>query len=163
VTLDEIDWATWEPDDVATLMFVRSGHDVLLIRKLRGLGAGKFNGPGGRLEPGETPLEAAIRETIEEVVVEPGDIAARGELRFQSVDGYRLHGYVFVAHSYTGVPTVTDEAIPHWFPIDRLPFDEMWADDQLWLPAVLAGSSIDGRFVFDGDAMVDHHLHITGP
>ena len=38
-TVDGIDWATWRPDDVATLMFVREADQVLLIRKLRGLGA----------------------------------------------------------------------------------------------------------------------------
>jgi 8-oxo-dGTP diphosphatase len=159
--VDDIDWTVWRADEVATLMFVRSGDDVLLIRKLRGLGAGKINGPGGRLEPGETPLDAAIRETVEEVCIEPGDIEARGELRFQFVDGYRLQGHVFVAHSHTGTPTATDEAVPRWFRADQLPFDEMWADDRLWLPAVLAGQVVDGRFVFDGDTMLDHVLAVS--
>jgi 8-oxo-dGTP diphosphatase len=161
--IDDVDWTAWQADDVATLMFVRAGDEVLLIRKLRGLGAGKINGPGGRLEAGETPLEAAIRETVEEVCVEPDDIVAGGQLRFQFVDGYRLHGHVFVAHSHRGTPTVTDEAVPHWFPVDQLPFDEMWADDRLWLPAVLAGQVVDGRFVFDGDTMLDHVLVIGDP
>ena len=134
---------------------------MLLIRKLRGLGAGKINGPGGRLEPGETPLQAAIRETIEEVCIEPGDLAWRGELRFQFVDGYHLHCHLFVAHSYTGTPAATDEAEPQWVEVTELPFDEMWADDRLWLPEILAGRSVDGRFVFDGDAMLDHTLDIT--
>jgi 8-oxo-dGTP diphosphatase len=161
VRVADIDWTAWQADDVATLMFVRAGDDVLLIRKMRGLGAGKINGPGGRLEPGESPLEAAIRETIEEVCVVPADIAARGELRFQFVDGYRLHGHVFVAHAHTGTPTATDEAVPYWFPTDALPFDEMWADDRLWLPAILAGRVVDGRFVFDGDTMVDYVLDVA--
>jgi hypothetical protein len=37
----------------------------------------------------------------------------------------------------------------------------MWADDALWLPLVLAGRSVSGRFVFDGDAMLDHELTST--
>jgi 8-oxo-dGTP diphosphatase len=159
--VDDIDWSAWQADDVATLMFVRSGDDVLLIRKLRGLGAGKINGPGGRLEPGESPLQAAIRETTEEVCIVPADVAARGELRFQFVDGYRLHGHVFVAHSHRGTPMATDEAVPYWFRAAELPFDEMWADDRLWLPHVLAGQVVDGRFVFDGDTMLDHVLVVA--
>lgn len=159
--IDDIDWAAWRPDDVATLMFIRSGSDVLLIRKLRGLGAGKINAPGGRLEPGETPLQAAVRETIEEVCVEPGDVESHGELRFQFLDGYRLHAHVFVARSHRGTPAPTDEAVPSWFSVDRVPYEEMWADDRLWLPAVFDGLAVDGRFIFDGDVMLDHRLDIA--
>ena len=66
-----IDWGGWRPDMRATLMFIRDGHEVLLMRKLRGIGAGKINAPGGKIEPGETPLEGAIRETQEELLVTP--------------------------------------------------------------------------------------------
>ncbi len=157
-TVRDIDWASWAPKDVATLLFVVHEGRVLLIRKKRGLGAGKINGPGGRLEPGETPLEAAIREVEEEVCVTPRLVEHLGELRFQFVDGYGLHAHLFRASAFDGDPRETDEAVPHWFAIDALPFDEMWADDRLWLPRVLAGERVVGRFVFDGDAMLDHEL-----
>jgi 8-oxo-dGTP diphosphatase len=70
--------------------------------------------------------------------------------------------FVFRADDCEGVPIETAEAIPLWTPIESLPFDEMWADDRLWLPAVLAGETVDGSFVFDGDRMLDHTLTITG-
>lgn len=40
---------------LATLMFVidEARGEVLLIRKKRGLGAGKINGPGGKIDPGK--------------------------------------------------------------------------------------------------------------
>ena len=56
----DVDWSSWVPRERATLMLIFRDDQVLLIRKKRGLGAGKFNGPGGRIEPGETPLQAAI-------------------------------------------------------------------------------------------------------
>ena len=37
----------------------------------------------------------------------------------------------------------------------------MWADDRLWLPEILDGHTVDGRFVFDGDTMLDHTLDVT--
>jgi 8-oxo-dGTP diphosphatase len=156
--LADIDWEAWRPHDTATLLFVLEGERVLLIRKKRGLGAGKINAPGGRLEPAETVLEAAVREVEEEVCVTPFEIEARGTLKFEFVDGYRLEAHLFVAHGFRGEPTETDEAIPIWFARDRLPFSEMWADDALWLPRVLDGESVIGRFIFDGDAMLDHEL-----
>lgn len=156
--LADIDWTTWQPRDVATLLFIHDHERVLLIRKKRGLGAGKINGPGGRLEPGETPLEAAIREVEEEVGVTPLDVSARGTLSFEFTDGYRLHAHVFVASRFQGTLVETDEALPIFYRKDALPFDEMWADDALWLPQVLAGRCVSGRFVFDGDRMLDHEL-----
>jgi 8-oxo-dGTP diphosphatase len=54
-----------------TLLYVVKNGRVLLIRKKRGLGAGFFNGVGGKAKPGETPEQAAVREMAEEVGTEP--------------------------------------------------------------------------------------------
>jgi 8-oxo-dGTP diphosphatase len=54
----------------------------------------------------------------------------------------------------------TDEAVPRWTDLDAIPWGEMWADDALWLPVMLRGGRFDGRFVFDGDAMLDHDLRV---
>src|ERR1039457_3551480 len=67
-----------------------------------GSGAGKINGPGGRLEQGETALESAIRETQEEVGVTPTGVEQIGELFFQFLDGYKLHVAVFAASGCEG-------------------------------------------------------------
>jgi hypothetical protein len=156
--LDDIDWAAWSPRDVATLVFVRRGTDLLLIRKKRGLGAGKINGPGGRLDPGETPLACARRELREELLVEGPDLHPHGELRFQFVDGYSIHVHIFLGEQVVGTPTETPEALPIWVPVDAIPYDEMWADDRVWLPLVLAGRTVEGWFLFDGDRMLDHRV-----
>lgn len=157
-SLSEIDWASWTPVDRATLLFVVRGGRILLIRKKRGLGAGKINGPGGRLEDGESPRQCAVREVEEEVRVTPTGVRERGELFFQFVDGYSIHVWVFCADGCEGEVAETDEAVPHWFSLDAIPYDEMWADDRLWLPLLLDGREFDGRFIFDGDRMVDHDV-----
>lgn len=154
----EIDWSRWEPSDRATLVFVRTAGRVLLIRKKRGLGAGKVNGPGGRLEPGETPDQCALREVREELRITPTAVERMGELRFQFVDGYGIHVYVYRAGGFVGTPTETAEAAPLWFDEPQIPYDEMWEDDRIWLPMLLDGRPFDGRFVFDDDAMLDHEL-----
>ncbi len=158
--LAEIDWRTWTPVDHATLLFVVSGGRVLLIRKKRGLGAGKINGPGGRIDDGETPVEAAVREVEEELRVTPTGIEPRGELLFQFADGYSIHVHVFQASGCEGEPQETDEAIPLWTDLDRIPYGEMWADDVIWLPLMLEGKPFVGRFIFDGDAMLDHEVEV---
>ena len=156
----DIDWATWRATDLATLVFVVRDGRMLLIRKKRGLGAGKINGPGGRLDPGETPYECAVREMEEELRATPVGLEHLGELRFQFVDGYGIHVHVFRAGEQDGEPTEIDEAAPLWADLDALPFDEMWADDRVWLPHLVAGRRFSGRFVFDGDSMLDHVLEV---
>lgn len=142
----------------ASLCFVRKEGRILMIRKKRGLGAGKINGPGGRLEQGETPLQAAIRETQEEVGVTPLDLSQRGELSFQFTDGLALHCVVFTAGDCTGKAIETEEAIPHWMSPEEIPYHDMWADDILWLPGMLEGKRFKGYFHFDQDVMLSHHV-----
>jgi 8-oxo-dGTP diphosphatase len=156
--VEEIPWANWKPVDVATLTFIIRETEVLLIRKKRGLGAGKINGPGGRLEKGESILDCAIREIEEELCITPVDPIPRGELRFQFLDDYSIHTHVFTTTEFRGEPRETDEAFPLWTPIDALPYSEMWEDDFLWLPRVLNGETVSGYFLFDGDTMLDHLL-----
>ncbi|MEM6639350.1 MAG: 8-oxo-dGTP diphosphatase [Pseudomonadota bacterium] len=151
----DIDWWTWTPTERATLMFVIDRDRILLIRKKRGLGAGKINGPGGRIEPGETPEDCAVRETIEETGITALSPTLRGRARFQFTDGYALTVFCFVSFDHSGQAVETDEALPLWTPIERIPYDEMWADDALWLPRLLRGEVFDGRYIFDGDNMLD--------
>jgi 8-oxo-dGTP diphosphatase len=153
--VSEIDWQAWTPSDRATLLFVIRDGEILLIRKRRGLGAGKINGPGGKLEPGESARAAAIREVQEEVGVTPVGVSQRGELSFQFVDGYGIHVTVFSASDCTGKAVTTDEAVPLWTPVSQIPYHEMWVDDEIWLPWLLEGERFSGRFIFDGDAMLD--------
>lgn len=148
-----VDWSTWSPRETGVLCFIISEGNILLIHKKRGLGAGKVNGPGGRLEPGETPLQAAIRETQEEVALTPLNLEEAGLLCFQFKDGYSLRCHVFRALSFKGTPTETDEAAPFWCPVDEVPYDSMWEDDHHWLPLMLKGRQFHGRFIFDQDRM----------
>lgn len=160
-SLLDIDWSRWQGKDTATLTFIVQDGRILLMRKKRGLGAGKINGPGGRLEPGESVLECAIREVQEELCITPVNPQFCGESLFQFVDGYSIHVHTYMASEFTGTPQETEEAIPFWFALDQIPYGEMWADDILWLPEMLKGNRFKGRYLFDNDLMVDYQLEIV--
>lgn len=148
------DWATWQPRVRATLLFIVREEKILLIHKKRGFGAGKINGPGGKVDPGETPLESALRETFEELGIKPMGTQASGELHFQFRDGFSLHCTVFLAHDFEGEPQETDEALPFWISLDAIPYDKMWADDRYWLPLLIRGARFIGFFEFDGEQLL---------
>ena len=99
---DTIDWQNWTAVDVCTLVFVMDGPRILLIRKKRGLGAGKINGPGGRQDPGETIEACGVREVHEEVGLRVRALELAGVLRFQFADGYSTHVHVYRTDQYEG-------------------------------------------------------------
>jgi len=154
----DTDWENWEPNMRATLVFVKRGCEVLLIHKKRGLGAGKINGPGGKIELGETPLQAAVREVEEELKITPVDLEEMGTLHFQFVDGLAIHCVVYTAAGFRGTPEETDEAIPAWFEVDEIPYDRMWQDDQYWLPRMLGGERFSAYFDFDDELMLSKQI-----
>lgn len=153
--VDDVDWANWDPAITATLLFIIRDGQILLIHKKTGFGKGKISGPGGKIEPGETPEECAVRETQEELCITPAGVEFAGELFFQFTDNHSIHGYVFTASGYEGEPTETEEAAPIWCSIDELPFDRMWEDDHTWFPHMLSERRFAGRYIFDGDRMLD--------
>jgi len=160
-SLDAVEFEHWQPDRFATLMFVVRRGEVLLIRKKRGHGAGKINGPGGMVESGETALQCALRETEEEVGVRALDVLPLAELRFQDTDGSSMLGYAFKAGDCLGAPHETAEAAPFWCPLDAIPYAQMWEDDLLWLPDLLDGSPIVGDFLMHADRLIAHRLRST--
>lgn len=157
-SLRDIDWDRWMPVDVTTVVFVLDGDRALLIRKKRGLGAGKVNAPGGRVEAGESPAAGAARELWEEVRLRAGRLRRLGAISFQFLDGYSTHMHVFRAAGAHGTPCETEEAAPMWVPLDAIPYDRMWADDREWVPHLLAGERFRGWGLFDGDTMLDFSL-----
>lgn len=149
-----VEWESWVPEMRATLMFVRVGDEVLLIEKKRGIGAGKINGPGGKIDPGETPLECAIRETQEELCITATGVRKMGELFFRMSDIPDIHCHVYMADGYEGTPTETPEANPCWTKVSEIPYERMWADDRYWLGRMLEGETFRGRFSFDGEEIL---------
>jgi len=160
--LSDIDWSAWEAKDPATLVFVFRGDEVLLINKKTGLGKGKVNAPGGKIDPGETPEAAAVRECREELHITVRNLEYCGEHRFQFVDGYSIHVWVYRTREFDGEPTETREAEPLWTPMNEIPFDEMWEDDRYWLPMMIRGERFQTRWIFDGDRMLDYEIETGG-
>ena len=161
--IKDINWTAWIPGEKAVISYILDDKNVLLIHKKTGLGAGKVNAPGGHIEEGETPYNAAVRETEEEVGLHTDNLIFSGDLFFHFVDGLKLRGTVFLCRDFKGSLIETVEALPFWCPIEEIPWDSMWEDDRYWLPQALAGSCFTGRFIFDGDTMLDREILFYDP
>jgi 8-oxo-dGTP pyrophosphatase MutT (NUDIX family) len=144
-----------------TLCFLLKDDTVLLAMKKRGFGAGKWNGVGGKVAEGEDVIAAAIREIKEEigVTVATEDLSLVGTLDFDFSDNHEWAQTcsVFIARRWEGEPAESEEMRPQWYPKNELPFGGMWIDDPHWLPLVLAGKRIKGKFLFEdqGGSMIN--------
>lgn len=128
--------------------------------KKRGFGVGKWNGFGGKVQPGESTEQAARRELQEEVGIIAHSLEPRGLVHFTFKTETRLwEMHVFAVCDFAGEPVETEEMRPQWFTQDSIPYSHMWQDDPHWLPLFLAGKQFYGRFDFADEATIlTHHV-----
>ena len=132
------------------------GAEVLLGRKRRGLGEGRVVAPGGKLEPGESPVDAAVRELEEEagLVALPADLEPRGVLdySFPHRPAWSQRSHVFLCRRWRGEVTESAELAAEFVPLRSVPYERMWDDARWWLPGVLLrGEQARFRFEFGED------------
>ena len=147
----------------ATLCAIIRDGRILLQRKAAGrFGEGKWNGAGGKLKPGEDPVDGVIREVLEETGLRIREPRRHGLLDHyfgdRSAPAWSVH--VFSATEFEGEPVGGEEGELRWFAVGEIPYGEMWEDDVHWLPLLLGGRDFDGAFYFNEDASVllDHSL-----
>lgn len=110
---------------VAGFMFSPDETAVALIRKNKpAWQAGKLNGIGGKIEPGENPLEAMCREFKEETGVGCGSWQQFAVLRGAPPDGAPYCVYFFYCKAnmleWQALHTTTDEEVV------RVPYKGLW-------------------------------------
>jgi mutator protein MutT len=135
-----------------TLLFLLKDDEILLAMKKRGFGAGRWNGVGGKLDPGETVEQALVRECQEEIGVTPLTYHKVAELDFyggSEQEAWNMYVYAYFCTEWQGEPTETEEMAPKWYKISEIPYKEMWQDDEHWLPRALDGKTLNGTFTFD--------------
>lgn len=139
-----------------TVCFVLDGTKILLGIKKRSLGAGMYNGFGGKVEPNETVEQAAIRELREECGIVAKEVKHHGELdfKFPHKPEWNQIVHVFVTDNFSGTPVETPEMAPEWFETSNIPYQKMWISDAFWLPPILEGKFVKAKFVWAPDGSI---------
>ncbi|KAI0682937.1 hypothetical protein BC835DRAFT_1297409 [Cytidiella melzeri] len=154
----EGEWQPFHKIKLYTNAFIRQKGKVLLGYKKRGFGSGMrviilYNGFGGKVEPGETTVQAAARELQEEAGV-TAPLRRCGSLFF-ILEGSEAawHIEMFTADEFAGTIAESDEMRPEWFSdgsdpaldLPPIPLANMWADDVFWMPMFLSNRLFVGR------------------
>ncbi|KAF9457142.1 NUDIX hydrolase domain-like protein [Collybia nuda] len=163
---DDVEWMPFETKKYYTNAFIVQEGKVLLGYKKRGFGRHKYNGFGGKVEEGETYLQAALRELEEEAGI-TAPLEHAGSLLFltEGIEkAFQIE--IYRATEYSGTISETEEMRPEWFslgPADKtdiqeLPFDKMWDTDRHWLPLLASGQKFVGRadFKCSGEVFTAH-------
>ncbi len=138
--------------------------DICLAMKKRGFGVGRYNGAGGKVAEGETVEDATKREVQEEIGVTILTMSpcAVLEFMFPHKEEWNQEVHVFLSDTWKGEPVESEEMNPSWFSVDTIPYAKMWPDDSYWLPKVLDGKMVRGRFTFgEGDVILDSKVEIV--
>ncbi|MCB9802648.1 8-oxo-dGTP diphosphatase [Candidatus Nomurabacteria bacterium] len=139
-------------EDFRTLAFLIKDDKILLAFKKRGFGQGFYNGFGGKLEPEETIEQAAGRELNEESGLKAEKLEKRAIIHFNFPDTSLIKTlviHVFKVIAWSGELVETEEMKPQWFDLQDIPYQQMWDDDQYWLPLFLDNKKLKASFIFD--------------
>lgn len=137
--------------------------DVCLAMKKRGFGIGRYNGVGGKVELTESIEGGAIREAKEEIGVDVLVLSLCATLNFTFLDNSAWNQlvHVYLTDSWEGEPSEGEEMNPKWFSVKDIPYTTMWPDDIYWLPSVLEGKLVRGRFTFsEGDTIIENEVTV---
>lgn len=131
----------------------------LLPLKERKIGAGRRNGVGGKVEPGESFEAAAKREMQEETGAIVEDMKHAGSL-LVTTPSFTAELEIFHVTRFSGEPLeqpgqgMTDF---RWYPKEALPFELMWPNDVIWYPMLIAGKQFSGEIELSESGEVIRH------
>jgi len=105
------------------------------IKKPNDMHQGKWNGLGGKIEPGETPEECALREIYEESGLVVRNLVYKGLLTFPGFANEEdWYAFVFVSTDFHGELIDSPEGRLDWVDDSDLLDLILWEGDRLFIP-----------------------------
>ena len=119
--------------------------------------AGKWNGLGGKLEPGETPEECAVREVWEESGLQVNNMLLKGIITFPAFDDQEdWYTFLFLIDDFVGQLIDSPEGHLQWIPNCKLLDLNLWPGDRIFIPWLDCPDFFSGKFVYQNKNFVEH-------
>lgn len=147
---------------LATLCYLRREGRTLMLhrnRKENDYHEGKYNGLGGKLEPGESPEQCMKREILEESGLTALSWRLNGMITFPTFDGSNdWYVFVFTVHEFTGDLLDSPEGELHWIADEDVLGLNLWEGDRLFIPWLQKPGFFSARLEYDGPKLVSHEV-----
>ena len=147
---------------LATLCYVQQDGKTLMVHRIKksnDMHQGKWNGLGGKFEPGETPEDCAIREIYEELGLRVRNPELKGLLTFPGfANDEDWYAFVFVAHEFEGELIDFPEGVLDWIDNDRLFELELWDGDRVFLKWLDNPGFFSAKFNYQDGKFVDYQV-----
>lgn len=129
------------------------------VKKHHDIHQGKWNGLGGKIEPGETPEDCVIREVQEEsgLIIKP---ILKGLLTFPEFfdNGEDDYTFVFTATDFHGTLIDSNEGNLEWIDNDKLLDLPLWEGDKIFLPWLESDGFFSGKFSYKKGKLLKHSV-----
>lgn len=106
---------------VVVALIIRA-QEILVAQRNRGRFAGLWEFPGGKVEPGETPEQALIRELQEEINITALTPTLEKQYTYDYGD-YAVALHVFCVTEFEGEPSGAEGQVVRW--VDYAAFDQL--------------------------------------
>lgn len=152
---------------MATLCYLKKDGQTLMIHRIKkanDMHHGKWNGLGGKLEPGETPEACAIREIREESGLLAVAPLLKGVLTFPKfADDEDWYAFLFVVTQFSGLLSDSPEGVLRWIDDENLLDLQLWEGDRIFLPWLERPGFFSGKFIYQNGRLVDHSVIFHEP
>lgn len=146
---------------LATLCYIHHNNHTLMLHRVKkadDMHAGKWNGLGGKFEPGETPEECVVREVREESGLEIRKPRLVGLLMFPHFKGADWYVFVFTAREFEGELIDSSEGHLEWIPDAEVESLLLWESDHVFLPWIREGRFFSAKFIYEGEEMKGYEV-----
>lgn len=147
---------------LATLCYVFNYNKVLMInrnKRKNDMHLGKWNGLGGKFEPGETPEECVIREVYEESGLLIKNPELKGFLTFPAFDDEEdWYVFVFIAREFSGRLKESEEGELEWIDWEKVFSLPLWEGDKYFLEWLRQDGFFSAKFIYKNSRYIAHSV-----
>ena len=147
---------------LATLCYIQKDNKTLMLHRVKkedDMHQGKWNGLGGKLEPGESPEECVIREVREECGLTLRNPILKGIMTFpQFSKGEDWWAFIFIAREFEGSLKESSEGDLEWIDNDKL-FDlDLWDGDKIFIEWLKKKGFFSAKFIYKDGKLTKHSV-----